>query len=60
MNDSYLFDAGWLFFAAWSVVVAAISVEAFRRDFFPRARLELAQQEQAREAATHPAEPDLS
>ena len=35
MNDSYLFDAGWLFFAAWSVVVAFVSLTAFRSDLFP-------------------------
>jgi len=44
LNDSFLFDAGWIFFAAWSVVVAVVSVTAFGRDFFPsRARLEPAQ-----------------
>jgi len=35
MSDSYLFDAGWLFFAAWSIVVAAVSVAAFGRDLIP-------------------------
>jgi hypothetical protein len=41
MNDSYLFDAGWLFFAAWSVIVAAVGVMAFGPDLFPsRARHE--------------------
>jgi len=35
MSDWYLFDAGWLFFAAWSVVVVAVSVAAFGRDLFP-------------------------
>ena len=33
--DSFLFDAGWLFFAAWIVVIAGVSVAAFGRDFFP-------------------------
>jgi hypothetical protein len=52
MSDSFLFDAGWLFFAAWSVVVAVVSVTAFGRDFLPsRGRLELAHQDQAPEAA---------
>jgi hypothetical protein len=35
ITDSYLFDAGWLFFAAWSVAVIVVSVAAFGRDFFP-------------------------
>ena len=48
MNDSYLFDAGWLFFAVWSVIVAFVSLTAFRGDLFPaRARLELARQDQS-------------
>jgi|HubBroStandDraft_5_1064220.scaffolds.fasta_scaffold1052072_1 hypothetical protein len=35
MSDSYLFDVGWLFFAAWAVIVAAISLAAFGRDLLP-------------------------
>lgn len=35
LSDSYLFNAGWLFFAAWSVVVAVVSVAAFGPDVFP-------------------------
>jgi hypothetical protein len=35
MRDAYLFDVGWLFFAAWSVIVAAVSLAAFGRDLFP-------------------------
>jgi len=31
--DSYLFEIGWLFFAAWSVIVALFLVVAFGRDF---------------------------
>lgn len=31
--DSYLFEIGWLFFAAWSVIVAIFLVTAFGRDF---------------------------
>ncbi len=30
--DTFLFNAGWLFFAAWIVVVAAVTVTAFGRD----------------------------
>jgi hypothetical protein len=41
LNDSYLFDAGWLFFALWTVIVGAVSITAFRRDLIPsRAKLE--------------------
>jgi hypothetical protein len=35
MSDSYLFDVGWLFFAAWTVIVGAISLAAFGRDLLP-------------------------
>jgi hypothetical protein len=31
-TDTFLFNAGWLFFAAWIAVVAAVSVTAFGRD----------------------------
>jgi hypothetical protein len=33
--DSFLFDAGWVFFLAWIMVIAAVSAAAFGRDFFP-------------------------
>lgn len=59
LNDSYLFDAGWLFFAAWTVIVAAVSVAAFARDIFPRPQLEMARPDQPQETA-RPAEPHLS
>lgn len=40
-SDSFLSNAGWIFFAAWSVVVAAVSIAAFGRDLLPfRARIE--------------------
>ena len=35
MHDWYLFDVGWLFFAAWSVAVVVVSVAAFGQDLFP-------------------------
>jgi len=35
MSDSFLSDAGWLFLAAWSIVVAAVSIAAFGRDLLP-------------------------
>jgi len=34
-NESYLFAAAWLFFAAWSVAIAVVSLAAFGRDLFP-------------------------
>lgn len=30
--DSYLFEVGWICFAAWSVIVAAFLVAAFGKD----------------------------
>jgi hypothetical protein len=36
MSESFLSDAGSLFFAAWILVVAAVSIVAFGRDLFPR------------------------
>ena len=35
MSDSLLFDAGWLFFAAWSVIIGAVGLTAFGRDLLP-------------------------
>jgi len=35
VGDSFLSDAGWVFFAAWSVIVAAVSLAAFGRDLLP-------------------------
>ena len=35
MSYSYLFDAGWLFFAAWTAIVAVISLAAFGSDLLP-------------------------
>ncbi|MHB8217849.1 MAG: hypothetical protein ACYDDS_17390 [Candidatus Sulfotelmatobacter sp.] len=32
MTQVIVFDAGWLFFAAWGLVLAAVSVIAFGRD----------------------------
>lgn len=36
LTDSFLSNAGWLFFGAWSVVVAAVSIIAFGHDLLPR------------------------
>ena len=35
MSDSYLFDIGWLFFAAWTAIVAVVSLAAFGNDILP-------------------------
>jgi len=32
LRDSVFSDAGWLFFAIWSIVIGAFSVAAFGRD----------------------------
>ena len=58
LSDSYLFDAGWFFFAAWSIIVAVISVTAFGRDFLPSRALELTQQDQAPAPAVRRAQPE--
>jgi len=54
MRESYLFDVGWLFFMAWSAIVAAVSLAAFGRDLFPSDT----QTKVARDA--RPADPVLS
>jgi amino acid transporter len=33
--DTFLFNAGWLFFAAYTIVVAGVTVAAFGRSLFP-------------------------
>jgi hypothetical protein len=35
MRDGFFSDMSWLFFATWSVIVAAVSYAAFRRDLQP-------------------------
>jgi len=35
MMSDYLFDAGWIFFAAWSAVVALVGWIAFAGDLIP-------------------------
>jgi hypothetical protein len=34
-TDTFLFNAGWLFFAAWSAVIAGLTIAAFGRDLLP-------------------------
>jgi hypothetical protein len=36
ISDSFLSNAGWLFFAAWSATVLVVSIVAFGRDLVPR------------------------
>jgi hypothetical protein len=31
----FIFDLGWVFFAAWGMVLAAVSAIAFGRDLLP-------------------------
>jgi hypothetical protein len=35
MSDSFFADAGWLFFAIWSVAVCIVSITAFASDMVP-------------------------
>ena len=35
LSDSILANAGWLFFAAYSVVVAVVNIAAFGGDMLP-------------------------
>jgi len=32
LAQTFVFDLGWLFFAAWATVIAALGVVAFGRD----------------------------
>ena len=34
-TDTFLFNAGWLFFAAWSAVIAGVTIAAFGGDLLP-------------------------
>jgi hypothetical protein len=34
LTQALIFDAGWVFFAAWGMVLAAVSWIAFGRDIF--------------------------
>lgn len=35
LSDSFLSNAGWLFFAAWAAMVAVVSIAAFGRELLP-------------------------
>jgi hypothetical protein len=53
MSDSFLSDAGWLFFAGWSLVIAALGIAAFGRDLLPiRADTESTRKLQAEHTVT--------
>jgi hypothetical protein len=32
-DEAYLFDASWLFFGAWSLILLIVGAIVFRRDF---------------------------
>jgi hypothetical protein len=38
MAQVFIFDIGWVFFAAWGMVLAAVSIIAFGRDLIPVAK----------------------
>lgn len=38
MVPVFIFDVGWVFFAAWGMALAAFSVIAFGRDILPVAQ----------------------
>ena len=52
ISNSYLLDAGWLFLAAWSAIVAAVGIAAFGKDLIPfRAPLEPARHSRSNECS---------
>ena len=53
-TDTFLFNAGWLFFAAFLVVIAAVTITAFGRDLLPR----IPPPQPANPPSTHPAPPN--
>jgi hypothetical protein len=38
MVEVFIFDIGWIFFAAWGMALAALSVIVFGRDILPAAQ----------------------
>lgn len=56
-SDFYLFDAGWLFFAAWSLVIIFVGWTAFSPDLLPSRRLK---QESESPDRARPSRPHLS
>jgi hypothetical protein len=53
MIDAYIFEAGWLFFVAWSVIVAVAVILAFGKDV----RLAQALKSRRRASGDEPANP---
>jgi hypothetical protein len=45
MAQVFVFDVSWAFFAAWGMVLAAVSVIAFGRDLLPFAQRSTREQE---------------
>jgi len=44
MSDSFLSNAGWLFFGVWTAIIFAVSILAFGSDLLPwRAEIDSAQ-----------------
>jgi len=39
MVEIFIFDVGWIFFAAWGMALAAVSVIAFGRDVLPSSQI---------------------
>jgi hypothetical protein len=35
MAQGFLFDAGWIFFAVWGMILAALGAITFRKDIAP-------------------------
>ncbi|MFZ0817793.1 MAG: hypothetical protein WAM78_19870 [Candidatus Sulfotelmatobacter sp.] len=48
MAQVFVFDVGWAFFAAWGMVLAAVSIIAFGRDLLPFAQQSTREQEHRR------------
>jgi hypothetical protein len=36
--QAIIFDVGWVFFGAWTVILAAVALRAFGRDLFGSSR----------------------
>jgi hypothetical protein len=44
MSDSFLSNAGWLFFGIWTAIIFAVGILAFGSDLLPaRAKIDSAQ-----------------
>ncbi len=57
-SDWFLSNAAWLFFAAWTAIVAAVSFAAFGRDLLPwRPELDSADQSQPKLAPVNSVHP---